>query len=215
VNRWRVVTACCAVFAAAGVSSALSGSRIDGATVASPVRVVPLNSVVNKVCARAEVLRTTCPTKLPAVGDGEWTVNLCRPNATGCAGVYWYDLELDAGLGTQPPTGSHVAVFVGARLRGTHAFPFAWPPPKPRQIGKTLKSTGNQHAAFLGFAWHAGHRGQLILAPSYPAGGEQGDHVVFLWTSGGMERAVGLHSWGDVMPTIATLRRMLGLTATR
>lgn len=41
----------------------------------------------------------------------------------------------------------------------------------------------------------SGHDGQLILAPSYPGGGEVGSHLVFSYRSGGIYRGISLHPW--------------------
>jgi len=75
-----------------------------------------------------------------------------------------------------------------------------------------LVARPRSRALFFGrFAW-GGERGTLVLAPGYPGGGEQGDHLIFRWRRGPVEYAVGLHAWEPLTRTAATLHAIVEST---
>jgi hypothetical protein len=80
-----------------------------------------------------------------------------------------------------PPYFVHVLVYAAANRSD---LPFA-----------LLQSSHPGHAISLGDVRWAGHNGQLILAPSYPGGGEVGSHLVFTYRHGGTYLGVSLHPW--------------------
>lgn len=47
----------------------------------------------------------------------------------------------------------------------------------------------------LGRVTWAGRRGVLVLAPPYPRGGIEGNHVVFEWHEEGSTYRLSLHAW--------------------
>ena len=51
-------------------------------------------------------------------------------------------------------------------------------------------------------------RGDVILAPSFPAGGAHGDHLVYRWMQGGYEHRLSLHVWTPVVEPVKVLRTM-------
>jgi hypothetical protein len=53
----------------------------------------------------------------------------------------------------------------------------------------------------------------VVLAPSYPSGGEQGDHLIFRWSRDGVGFAVGLHAWEPLSGAMGTLKMMIGSVA--
>lgn len=134
-----------------------------------------------------------------------WDATLCLPRHPGCAGVAWADLDLvDAGYGTKPPAWSHVVLYAGDLAR---AFGFTYPaagPPQPNLDG--LLSRPRTRAIFIGtYTWHR-RRGTVVLAPPFPGGGEQGDHLIFRWREAGNGHAIGLHAWEPLSQAFATLR---------
>ena len=141
-----------------------------------------------------------------------WETSVCRAGRDGCRGTAWDDLELvDAGFnGDHPPVWSHISFFAGDL---TSAFPFRYPTHGARPAVLTgLFSKPHPHAIFLGrFDWH-GRNGTLALAPAYPGGGEQGDHVIFRWREGGVTYALGLHGWEPLADAVATLRAVVEST---
>ena len=102
-----------------------------------------------------------------------------------------------------PPGFAHVAVYAGDYERFVG---YAWP-------GERLKGEvpeGRRRKALLidSVTWN-GRKGEVVLAPSYPFGGMDGDHVVFRWTKGKTDYAVSLHAWDPIDESVAALRAMV------
>jgi hypothetical protein len=81
----------------------------------------------------------------------------------------------------------HVLVYAAANRSD---LPFALPHGPPARLSDALL----QSISLGGVRW-AGHNGQLILAPSYPGGGEVGSHLVFTYRRGKTYLGVSLHPW--------------------
>jgi hypothetical protein len=64
-------------------------------------------------------------------------------------------------------------------------------------------------AIFVGAYTWAGKSGTVVLAPTYPGGGEQGNHLIFRWHRSNVGCAVGLHGWEPLSQALATLRAMV------
>ena len=160
-------------------------------------------------CKKSRRLPLACPRVLPHMRQPSphWEVNLCLVGHSGCAGLAWDELSLvDAGYGTRPPAWSHVVVQAGNLAR---AFPFEYPT-GGRRISQLdgLFARARAHAVYIGtFTW-GGRRGTVVLAPDYPAGGEQGNHLIFRWRAGRTDFALGLHAWEPLSVAFATLRQM-------
>lgn len=161
-------------------------------------------------CKRSSRLTLACPHLLPRMSQPapHWEANLCLIGRSGCAGLTWDDLSLvDAGYGTRPPAWSHVIVQAGNLA---HAFPFKYPTVGRRVTHLDgLFARARSHAIYLGtFTW-GGRRGSVVLAPDFPAGGEQGNHLIFGWRKGKTDLALGLHGWEPLSQAFATLRKMV------
>lgn len=131
-------------------------------------------------CHRSPRLPLACPHVLPRMEQPSphWEVNLCLVGRPGCAGLTWDDLSLvDAGDGNRPPIWSHISIYVGNL---TTAFSFKYPT-HGRRLAHVdgLFARSRSRAIFLGSYTWGGKRGTLVLAPDYPRGGEQGDHLIF------------------------------------
>jgi hypothetical protein len=161
-------------------------------------------------CEKSLRLRLACPHVLPRMRQPppHWDVNLCLIGHAGCAGLTWDDLSLvDAGYGMRPPDWSHVIVQAGNLA---HAFPFPYPT-SGRRIARLdgLFARRRPHAIYIGtFIW-GGRRGTVVLAPDFPAGGEQGNHLIFRWQDNRTAYAVGLHGWEPLSRALAILRQMV------
>lgn len=161
-------------------------------------------------CKKSPHLPLACPHLLPRMSQPlpHWEASLCLIRHPGCAGLAWDDLSLvDAGYGERPPVWSHVIVQAGNL---SHAFPFAYPT-SGRRISHLdgLFGRARPDAVYIGkFTW-GGRRGTVILAPDFPAGGEQGNHLIFRWREGRTDLALGLHGWEPLSHAFATLRQMV------
>jgi hypothetical protein len=185
-------------------------ARSSSATPASRMERTP--AYVLAYCRKSHRLPLACPHLLPRMEQPSphWDANLCLVGNAGCQGLTWDDLSLvDAGQGNdpRPPLWSHVSIYAGNL---GSAFRFAYPTRgiRPRQLDGLFART-RTHAIFLGSYTWGGKRGIVVLAPDFPNGGEQGDHVIFGWRASGIECAVGLHGWEPFEQAFATLRSMV------
>lgn len=49
----------------------------------------------------------------------------------------------------------------------------------------------------------------MVLAPSFPTGGIDGDHVIFRWSEDDAEYAVSIHAWDPLSDSIEMLRSVI------
>ena len=167
-------------------------------------------SYVLGYCKKSRGLPLACPHLLPRMSQPSphWEASVCLVGHSGCAGLAWDDLSLvDGGYGTRPPAWSHVVVQAGNL---THAFPFKYPTHGTRITRLDgLFARTRSHAVYVGrFSW-GGRAGTVILAPDFPVGGEQGDHLIFRWRTGQTDFALGLHAWEPLSQAFAVLRQMV------
>jgi hypothetical protein len=95
-----------------------------------------------------------------------------------------------------PPYFVHVLVYAAANRAD---LPFTLPHgPSARLSDALLQSSHPGRAISLGDVRWADHEGQLILAPSYPGGGEVGSHLVFTSRREGVYLGISLHPWPSV-----------------
>jgi hypothetical protein len=107
----------------------------------------------------------------------------------------------------QPPTWAHVTIFAGDLRR---AFPFGFPTGgTPTPLRKGLYDAPRSRPVFLGTVRWGARTGPLVLAPDYPLGGQQADHLVFRWHDDKREYAIGLHAWDPLAQAAATLRAIV------
>jgi hypothetical protein len=171
-----------------------------------PVKLAPLPPRLRETCLRVEVLAARCPAEVPAT-ETRYRV---RELEYGTDSYRVMDFESNApypriGRRNAPPRFAHV-VLKGGDL--TKAFYFEWPSGPMVAVVDALK--GNRQAPLLlGTRSWAGRQGALVLAPAFPAGGVDGDHLVYRWEDGDREYAVSLHAWKPLDECVATLRALV------
>jgi hypothetical protein len=94
-----------------------------------------------------------------------------------------------------PPYFVHVLVY---GTTNPSKFGLALPRGRPRPLSDRLLRATHPHAVLIRHVRWAGHRGELILAPSYPGGGEMGSHLIFAYRSGRILRGISVHPWPSV-----------------
>lgn len=116
--------------------------------------------------------------------------------------------RLPAARRTRPPQYVHIIIYAA---RGSLAprFPFAWPEGPARRIRDSLLRPGRAEPILLGSPVWSSRRGTLILAPPLISGGENGDHLIFRWSRGGVDHMVSMHSWAPLREAVATLRAVV------
>jgi hypothetical protein len=58
------------------------------------------------------------------------------------------------------------------------------------------------------YVW-GGTDGTLVLAPIFPLGGVDGDHLIYRWDRDGVEYSISLHAWTPLAETMATLHAIV------
>jgi hypothetical protein len=116
-------------------------------------------------------------------------------NVTAWDGKDWFSLSY-APL-YPPPYFVHVLVqaAVGADSLGLFGLNLAGNG-KVRNPSDVLLNPNRARAVSLGWVRWSGHHGELILEPAGgQTGGEVAGHLIFMFTSGGVEYAMTLHAW--------------------
>ena len=165
---------------------------------------MPMPAKYLEECKRLARLRPACPTKVPGVRD----VDFKRARASRQGKNLWaFFAEWSAphaGMTPKnaPPRFAHVNVTVGAR---SMIVPF------PIESVPSDDVPEDRETAFdLGERTWSGRTGRLLLAPPYPIGGIEGDHLIFLWEERGRHHySLSLHAWEPLRETEATLEAML------
>jgi len=189
-------------------------------------------------CRKNWLLRSICPTRLPAWGSGYpgggselytcisrngyqpvhgkpllrlFTSKRCTyadwgyengellPGFTTGARLDWWDASRwvplpSVSLLFPPPYHVHVEIAATITPGVTLGLGSEWPAGS-HAVTDSLLTPRRTRAVSLGWVRWFGHRGQLVLNPVYPYGGEWGGHLVFLFTIGRVRYAVTLHAW--------------------
>ena len=197
----------------AAAAAAHAGSSTGQASRDTPVVVSRMErtpAYVLGYCRRSKKLPLACPKLLPRMSQPSphWETSVCVAGRSGCLGLTWDVLDMvDAGYGDRPPIWAHISIYAGNL---TTAFRFAYPTHgvRAKRLDGLFSNT-RPKALFLGAYRWGGKVGTVVLAPSYPTGGEQGDHLIFRWKQDSLGFAVGLHGWEPLSQTMATLKTMI------
>jgi hypothetical protein len=160
-------------------------------------------------CERVPELEPACPRSIPVIAPT--SENRARSFSSGKGSFVFFSEWSGPYPGitptNAPPRFLHVNVH-GGDLE--HAFPFEWPsraavlpahPPKKRNKALLLDTV----------SWF-GKTGSLVLAPSFPSGGIDGDHLLFRWREGDEEYAISIHAWMPLRETTEALKAVAGST---
>lgn len=173
-------------------------------------------------CVQGWLLRSACPRSIPIAGSGTTSPNVVAGCSGGpamngvplaserCRFAQWSFLAYGRSIpGTQtgmvtsaselpppPPYFIHVLVY---GTTDVSALGFALPRGRPRPLTDALlQRTDRRRAVLISRVRWAGHPGELILAPSFPGGGEMGSHLIFSYRTGRIYRGISLHPWPAV-----------------
>jgi hypothetical protein len=213
VKQGAVASLLVAAFVSVAHANALGNLDTHAAPV-QPVNMIATPGAVLRLCLSSRVLAPACPHRLPFVShlaaDSAYTASLCRIGRRGCAGLTWDDLQIEhGGQGDHPPAWAHISIAAG-RIIHSRGWPFAYPTQGPSiAIHDGLFAEQRPAALFLGRLRIRGNEGTLVLAPSYPHGGMEGDHLIFRWTHGSVEYMISLHAWEPLKQAFATLRTIV------
>ena len=172
---------------------------------ALPVHLTRTPKEVAHLCERL-VVRQACPGELPT------TAEPYRGRALHLSSEY---VVLDIACGgpypgltrkNAPPRFAHVVIKVGDL---GDAYPFTFPSGDAPSGSTARPSSSGSAPLFLGTPTWGGLTGTLILAPPFPRGGIDGDHLIFKWSRAGTDFAVSMHAWRPLASTEATLRSVI------
>ena len=190
--------------------------------VATTVTMGPVPHAAWAACVRVSLLRPACPRSVPRTGSDTTHANVVAgcsggrgmtdvpPTSRACRLAQWSYLTygipvpgMENGgvtsaseLTPPPPYFVHVLVY-GAR--DASALGFALPRGRPTRLTDALlQRTNGRRAVLIRHVRWAGHSGELILAPSFPRGGEMGSHLIFSFREGHIYRGISLHPWPSV-----------------
>lgn len=159
-----------------------------------------------RLCTKGPPLSRACPLLVPVVFPSKYVID-----SFGRPGGPFQVLELAAGAPgsnfsrNAPPRVAHVVVESGKpQFLIDLGEPAGEPLPLRRVLGDHLDAP---QPVTLDKRW--GWKTQLVLAPSFPAGGAHGDHLVYRWKSGGMEHVISLHAWEPAGEAVRTLHAIV------
>ena len=168
-----------------------------------PAPLEPLHPVGVRDCRSSSLLRGGCPRLALAGVYRRSGIFVAHGRDFGAA----YDVFSAEALprrGDRPST-RHLVVYAGRRL------PFAEAErqrPVGIRNGLTRRGPLAEPRLLARVTW-GGRRGDLVLWRPYPNGGMDGNHLVFRWRDGGVERALTLHEWEPLTEAAATLRAIV------
>jgi hypothetical protein len=189
------------------VVGACSGGT-ERAHVDEPIELMVLPESHLVKCQRFPQLEPACPRNLPVVESEQ---NRSRSFRSGKEHFVffseWSGPYPGVTTNNSPPRFLHVNVHAGD-LR--QAFPFEWPM-EATALPDPIPKKRRKSILLENVTWF-GKEGSLILAPSFPAGGIDGDHVIFRWHEAGDEYAISIHAWAPLTETVNALRAVIGST---
>ena len=179
----------------------------------APLAFMPTPAAALRACRSDAVLAPACPTKIPRVhlppGVAGWRTYPSPPRrVTGIFGMERGGEIPGKPELMRPPSILHVEV-EAARRRKPLGIGFSWPTSGAVEPRDGLVREERQRAVLLGRVAWGGKAGTVVLAPPYPSGGSQGNHVVFRWRAGRTTYLVGMHAWEPFSEAYATLRRIV------
>lgn len=203
----RVATVCIALALAASCETLPNRGSTDVKQSVSSVKLAPLAGRLRDECMRIRILSPRCPQEVPST-DTQYSV---RELDFGTSSYRVVEYAANApyptiGRRNSPPRFAHV-VLKGGDL--TKAFPFDWPSiGQAVALADALNADRDMPVSLGNFSW-GGYKGTLVLAPAFPLGGVDGDHVVYRWGEPDKEYSLSLHAWQPLEECVATLRTLV------
>jgi hypothetical protein len=166
-----------------------------------PIEMMATPPAVLARCRSDRDLRVACPTRIPRIGRWETYPRV----VDGLFGIQLGGEIPGRPELMRPPRILHIEVAVNP----DRWVPFRWPRTRAVAPRDGLVRERRPKPVLLGRATWGGRRGSLALAPSYPLGGSQGNHVMFRWREDSETYVVGMHAWEPFSEAYATLRRVV------
>jgi hypothetical protein len=203
----------------AGITALLLSALLSISSCANPaaekpvaprdsVELMTLPEIHRDECRRFPGLAPACPASLPVVEASQKRARAFRPDRDHVVFFSeWSGPYPGVTAKNAPPRFVHIVAHAGDLEQ---AFPFEWPR-KTAAVPDPVP-TKRQKAILVGNVTWFGKQGGLALAPSFPDGGIDGDHLVFRWTQVDQEYAISIHAWLPLAENIETLKQVVGST---
>lgn len=168
---------------------------------AAPLMAIPPKMLAG--CTRFEELRPVCPAMVPEIEKSAFSTSKASREAEELW-VFFAEWNVPRrGLSEKnaPPQFAHVNAYAAA--------PDMMVQFESEELGDDSPSGTRTTGLTLGERTWNGRTGELVLAPSYPHGGLEGDHLIFEWTQDDLTYSLSLHAWDSLDETEATLEAMV------
>jgi hypothetical protein len=186
-----------------GCASASTPPEIEDA---APETMAIPQAVISK-CTHVTALTAACPTRMPKVIDEG---NRARAFRTGPSSVFFAEWSGPyPGLTPRnaPPRFVHINVIASPL---DQPLAFEWPTRPTTGLEDLAKAPKKLDEPLLvgAYTW-GGRDGEVALTPSFPAGGIEGDHLIFRWIRGDTAYSISLHAWKPLAESLGSLRAVV------
>jgi hypothetical protein len=159
-------------------------------------------------CTTVAELEAACPTQMPQVDDEAPRSRAFRSGQSSVFFAEWSGPYPGLSRRNAPPRFVHVNVIASPV---DHPLAFDW----PTEVTTPLEELDNvpkkrDEPLLLGAHTWAGRKGDIALAPSFPAGGIEGDHLIFRWIEADTAYSISLHAWKPAVASYDALRVVVG-----
>jgi hypothetical protein len=184
-----------------------TGTQTSTEPTVQPVALVPIRAQALRRCRRFPELAVACPRLVPEGRFGPRSGAYEAFSRDPSPRVYGATFSLQQGGEhpgrpelDRPPATVHVVVAA--------APPFRRALPPRVKLRDGLMEQRRRGPLFLGRARWGGHEeGILLLAPPFPRGGLEANHVIFSWEAG--SKSVSLHGWEPFTEVPEVLRAVV------
>ena len=158
-------------------------------------------------CTDVANLKVACPTQMPKVNDVRSRARAFRTGRSWVFFAEWSAPYPGPSTRNAPPRFAHLNVIA---TPVNHPLAFTW----PLRATATLEDLENApkkrgEPLLLGEYTWGGRNGEIALAPSFPAGGIEGAHLVFRWVEDDTAYSVSLHAWKPIDQSFDALKSVV------
>lgn len=173
-----------------------------------PVALAPMPEQALRECRRLAALRPVCPELVPEAPYDPGSPVFVARSRGGIPHQSLRGFELQWGAEhpgqpelDRPPATIHLVVSEGWGVRLARGG--------RTRVRDGLLEERRRAPVFLGTVRWAGRRGELVLAPPFPRGGIESNHLLFVWQEKGQGYGVSLHGWEPFTEVPGVLRAIV------
>jgi hypothetical protein len=158
-------------------------------------------------CTRVAALRSACPTKMPQLTEQAHRAKAFRTGRSSVFYVEWSGPYPGITRRNAPPRFAHINVIASPV---DHPLAFDWPAQMITEIEELANAQEKRDEPLLlgAYTW-GGKSGEVALAPSFPAGGIEGDHLIFRWIETETAYSISLHAWKPLVESLNDLKAVV------